>query len=276
MDLVELIARDYTIVGTGRFLKTAEHSSLVIDKEKQIFYWNSKKISGNVRDWFLKIKHEPFTGTVHKPSIFDTQVSDEALLSYHPDASLIDLFWKNSVNSNYWASYRGYTQETIDKFRLGYTGEWNTIPVYEDGIFVNFQCRTNEPEKRMKHWYKGVGPHTFNFSILPLVRDFVIITESPVDAIMLDQFNIPAVSQTAGSGDVKIFAKNIVKFLHIKKVFIVYDNDTAGREGASKLSTLFGEQASVFTFDGFSPKFDITDYFKQGKSTDDFCRLIGV
>lgn len=272
MTIEEVIAQDYTLVGTGRFLKGQEHDSLVVDTVKQIFYWNSKKISGDIRVWLQRIKHEKID---FRLNLFDTVQVEEKTPEFVADASLVDIFHQASSATNYWTGYRFYTQKTIDKFKLGYTGEWNTIPIYEDGRFVNFQCRTNTPEKRIKHWYKGVGPHSFNFSVLPFCRDYIFITESPVDAIMLAQHNINAVSQTAGSGNTAIFTKNFSKFSHIKRVFIVYDNDDAGRNGAGKLKDLFGDRAKVFTFPGFPEKFDITDYFKNGNDLQYFMDLVG-
>ena len=34
-----------------------------------------------------------------------------------------------------------------------------------DGTFRNFQCRMDDP-KKMRHWYKGVGPLLFNSDLL--------------------------------------------------------------------------------------------------------------
>jgi len=272
MNIQQAVAEDYTLVGTGRFLKSVEHSSLVVDTEKQIFYWNSKRIFGNIADWYRKVKKQPF---IEKVDLFEACQNEVEVVVDLPDSSLINLFNARALETDYWTNYRHYTRETIARFSLGYSGEWHTIPIYENGRFVNFQCRKNQP-KAMRHWYKNVGPHTFNFSILPFVKDYIVITESPVDAIMLDQYNIPAVSQTAGSGNTLLFSKNMVKFSNIKRIFIVYDNDNAGELGSLKVKDIFGDRAKTFTFTGFSNKYDVTDFFKDGHSRDEFCNLIGV
>lgn len=273
MQLQDVIARDYTLVGNGKWLRTLEHDSLVIDVEAQRFFWNSRNIYyGTIKDWFEKVKHQRYTDNFVNVVEEETPVDTPPVV---PSPELVNLFYKyGKHNNDYWLNKRGYTEETIDKFRLGYNGEFYTIPVYENGNFVNFQCRKDNP-KTVKHWYRGVGPHTFNFSILRQT-DYVVITEGPVDCIMLRQNNIPAISQTSGSGDVRLFVKNFHHFYNIKNIFIVYDNDEAGNTGANKVGKVFGSRAKIYNMWDFTPKYDITDFFKDGNSKRDFLSLISA
>lgn len=153
---------------------------------------------------------------------------------------------------------------------MGFTGVWYTIPIFENGKFVNFQARKENP-KTVKHWYVGVGPHSFNFSILKLTN-WIVIAEGPVDAIMLRQNDIPAVSQTGGSGYWNTDWNPL--FATKKRIYVVYDNDYAGVIHANKVAYQWGRRAKVYNFEGQLPKYDITDYFKNGGTKDDFMHLL--
>ena len=56
MRLEDVISEDYTLRGRGRYLKSVEHDSLVIDVRKQIFYWNSKEIVGDVYAYLTRVR----------------------------------------------------------------------------------------------------------------------------------------------------------------------------------------------------------------------------
>lgn len=271
MLLQDLIAKDFTIVGTGRWLRTREHDSLVINTEEQYFFWNSRGIKyGKIKDWYEKVKKRKFEGHV---DIVPEEKPIEPPVKVVQLPELVDAFYRKGIpHREYWYDKRGYTNETIDRFRLGYSGEYHTIPIYEDGKFVNFQCRKDNP-KRVKHWYRGVGPHSFNFSTLKH-NSWAVITEGPVDAIMLRQNKIPAVSQTSGAGDVRLFVANFHKFHSLTNIYIVYDNDKAGRIGSEKLAKVFGNRARVYTMQDFDEGYDITDFFKDGHSREEFIDLL--
>lgn len=278
-----LVAEDFTLTSNGsRFARTLEHSSLVIDRKRDRFYWNSKRIFGDAMEYLRrvrglsKLEAEMCIREHGLPiSFLDTAVIEkdepEKLPHTKVDTSLVEVFFNAGKNHrDYWYNMRGYTDDTINKFKLGYTGEWYTIPIFHKERFVNFQVRKENP-KIIKHWYKGVGPHPFNFSVLNF-SSWVVVTEGPPDAIMLRQNNIPAISQTGGSG---YWHSGWNEFLWDKKrVYIVYDNDDAGRINAKKVGNLLGKKAKIYTFSRFNDKFDITDYFMAGNTADSFMDLL--
>lgn len=266
MDLKELIGQDFTITGHGRWLRTLEHNSLVIDSQRQIFFWNSRGIFGDAYSWLTRVKNispmEAKRAVTNKETVVFGKVPAEVKKSsviVHKD--LVEIFYNNGKNNReYWHYIRGYTDETIDRFRLGFSGEWYTIPIFVDGDFKNFQCRRSAP-KRVRPWYKGVGALPFNFSNLALV-DWVVLTEGPVDAIMLRQHGVPAVSQTGGAGCWK--SEWTPYFKNIERVYIVYDNDEAGYEGARRTAKAFGTRAKIYNmWDGVIGT-DVTKFFKEG------------
>jgi hypothetical protein len=171
---------------------------------------------------------------------------------------------------DYWHNVRGYTTETVERFRLGYTGVWYTIPIFIEGTFRNFQCLRYEPKGR-KAWYVGMGALPFNFSILKLT-DWVVLTEGPVDAIMLRQNDIPAISQTGGAGTWK--NEWLPYFMNTKQIYVTYDNDEAGNAGAERALDNLGTRALAYNFWDYKEGFDATDFFKEGGTKDEFLDLI--
>lgn len=270
MQLQDVIGQDYTLVGTGKWLRTLEHSSLVVNVEDQIFFWNSRGIYGTVKDWYEKVKKVKYKKDAYIEIVPEPKPI-EPVSEVVPLPELVNIFHTAGLaHRQYWYDKRGYTDETIDRFKLGYSGDWYTIPIYEFGKFVNFQCKNYDG---VKHWYRGVGPHTFGFGILKY-NDWVVITEGPVDAIMLRQNNIPAVSQTSGAGDVRMFVRDFYLFNNIKKIYVVYDNDSAGQIGAKKIADVFGSRVRVYNMWDFAPKYDVTDFFKDGHKREDFMELL--
>lgn len=78
----------------------------------------------------------------------------------------------------------------------------------------------------------GSIPGIFNSDTLIDART-VIVCEGEIDAMLLHQSSIRAVSSTGGAGSWKVeWAKF---FTHIEQVFVLFDNDKAGRDGARKV-----------------------------------------
>jgi len=277
--LERCIKEDFGLIKTStRFAKSVTHDSLVYDKQDDKFYWNSAGIFGNLYDYLLMVRNMDVSNIGSFVRLYKEDAPDnsleEVLATPEEPIQLPDLvqaFYNMGKKvRGYWYEKRGYTDKTIDDFMLGWTGEWFCIPIFENGEFKNFQLRKETP-KRISQWYKGTGHLSFNFSILTYT-DWVIITESPVDAIMLRQNDLPAVSQNLGAG-----AWNInwnPKFLSMKSIYIVYDNDEAGNNGAVKVAQNFGYKAKIFNFFGFPQKYDVTDFFKTGASRDDLMKLL--
>jgi DNA primase len=279
MNLEELISQDYELTGAGNWLHGIEHSSLVVDLRKQIFYWNSQGISGDAYIWLTKVKNYSAQqakeylrlNTPESSFTFISTVRDHTEEVAYP--KLVDIFYEEGVNSprDYWYK-RSFTDKTISRFKLGFHDGWYTIPIYQEGLFRNFQLRRDDPKKMIRSYYKGVGRLLFNSDILKIVDD-IIITEGPTDALVLLQNGIPAVSHNAGSEgwDEEWFRY----FIHQKNIIVNYDNDSAGRVGALRVAKNLGEyRVKLYNFDGFEEKFDIGDFFVQGGTAEEYKELL--
>jgi DNA primase len=271
--LEDIISKDHTLRGSGNYLRSLEHDSLVIDLNKQVWYWNSKGIAGDMFDWLIKVKgySKAYARDIvgkHDPRLVLTRGMEKKERVF-VNENLVDAFFNlGKFYRDYWYS-RGYTDATIDLFKLGYSGDWYTIPIFIDGKFRNFQCRT--PDKRMRHWYRGVGPLPFNMDYVKN-KEFFVLTEGPVDAIMLMQHDIPAMATNTGAG---YFEREWVgKFRNLKEVWIIHDNDKAGQKGARSIGKIFGTVARCYCFDGFVDGYDASDYFRDGGTRDGFEQLV--
>jgi len=269
--LEKIIGLDFTITGNGRrWRNTLEHSSLILDLDNQLWFWNSRGILHKKPiEYLTLIRGMPEKQAKELVKDLTYVIGTDLIPPGKKDVvvqneKLVDVFWKNGINDrDYWYR-RGLTDRTIDTYKLGkHDGFW-TLPIYMDGKFMNFQCRTDVPAKKIKSWYRGVGPLLFNSSILPFVTT-VVISEGVVDAILLCQLGFPAVSQTGGAGT--WLPEWFKYFKRQKEIIYLADNDLAGRAGAKKIARSLGEyRVKIYDFRDFSSKCDPIEFFRQGNT----------
>lgn len=271
--LEQIISKDQDLVGTGRWLHGAINDSLVVDTKDQIFFWNSRGIVGDAYVWLTKVKgltHDEAKDYLKQLDNFNTEfiqtIRNREETVVYP--KLIDLFYEEGQRNSkeYWEK-RGINNETINRYKLGYHDGWYFIPIFQDGLFRNFQMRREVPEKAIRSYYTNVGRLLFNAEIMK-ITDSVIITEGPTDCLRLVQEGIPCVSHNAGS---EAWNDDWFKyFIHQRDITVCYDNDDAGRFGAAKVARNLGiYRTKVFTFDGHEKGYDIIDWFRDGYNLDD-------
>lgn len=273
-----IISRRFDLNGHGRYYRAVEHDSLVIDLQKNLFYWNSIGVFGNALDWLTKIEGMSIsdaTKILQEYSGIPFQNNFELLLTpRYPYHKLSHAFWKlGREHRDYWYS-RGYDDLTIDAFELGYTGRHYVIPVKHEDKLLNFQCiipPTSTNEKRVWNWTRGLGKQPFNFKILP-EWDWVILTESPVDSIIAHQFGYPAISLMPNALN---WDNKYTRYLsHINRIYLMFDNDVAGQRGLRKVGAKFSSRVSVVDWEGYPDKADIGDIFKIRNACDKMDKLL--
>lgn len=255
----QVVRRDFNITKSGsRYYRGVEHDSLIIDTERNLFYWNSLGIRGNAFAWLTKIKGMSTVEAIEvlrEYAGIPYQKDFQLLLQpCYPYRRLVDAFYQlGRKYRDYWYS-RGYTDATIDNFKLGYTDKFYVIPIINYGQLTNFQCRT--PEKLIWSWTKGLGKQPFNFDILKNTS-WTIITESPVDAILATQYGFPAISihPNALAWDEK-FTGYLVG---LDTIYLIFDNDAAGHSGLRRVGKFFKNKAMVVDWDGYAYKTDVGD-----------------
>lgn len=275
--LVSLISNDFGLeVNTEKWAKASIHDSLVINKEKGKFYWNSKGIVGGPLDYLMKVRGLPYYQARDYLSSFvgyespTTEVKADVDVVSYP--ILVNIMWTNGIdNRDYWYR-RCLTDHTIDRFKLGWYNDWYLLPIFTEGVFRNFQMRKDKPNKQIRPWYKGVGVLPFNFDIIE-TSNVIYMTEGPIDAILLTQLGFPAVSNTGGAGGFK--QEWFKYFIKTEEVIYIADNDSAGRLGAERVANILGQyKVKIVSFDGFPDHYDTVDFFRDGYKLIDFNNLI--
>jgi DNA primase len=282
--VAQLVEQDYGISGSGRWLRSDIHSSLVVDNENDVFYFNAREIVGDGMVYLLKVRGYSFQDakeylkhfSKYKGTYVYTIQSKKEDIVVYPE--LVNIFHNLSHEVDGARDYfykRGINDSTIDRFSCGWYNGFVTIPIFVDGTFRQFQMRkapTEKDKRSIKKYYRGLGTLPYNFDALKLF-DEIFITEGLTDCLRLNQEGIPAVSQDSGSGNWDI---NWFKyFIRTKTIFVVYDNDEAGRHGVKKVCKNLGVyRCKVFNFDGWDQGYDIVDYFHDGNTKESFKELI--
>src|SRR3990172_5173735 len=281
--LENLISQDFEVLGKdgSRWATTAEHDSLVIDREKGIFYWNSKNVVGDELVWLTRIKGHSFSEAKkiladyksYSETFVYTIKSDKGEEDIIVFPKLVSIFWEEGLNNREYFYERLLTDDTINRFQLGYHDGFYTIPIFMGGTLRNFQCRKDKPRKLIRPWYRGVGPLIFNADILKLV-DRVIITEGIVDAILLNQLGFPAVSHNSGSSWMHSLWYD--KFNRMKEIVYIADHDKAGLKAAQQVAnSLSIERVKIATFEGYPDKTDTISFFRDYEGdTEEFKNIL--
>ena len=277
--LEQLINEDFglRLKEGSRWGKSEEHSSMVLDRDKGVFFWNSQEICGDAIVYLTKVRHLSFKDATNYlrdkeyegTLVWTMETSGEEIVVY---PKLVEIFYDLGKNHRDYFYRRGLTDSTIDRFQLGHYNGWSTVPFFEDGTFRNFQFRMDVPSKRIKSYYKNLGALLFNSDILRLV-DEVFYVEGPVDAMILLQNGIPAVSSNIGGGFRKEWYS---KFLNVDRIWICFDRDSAGDNESKKLAKFFGEyRCKLYNFWEFEESgYDPVDYFRDGHSGEELLELV--
>jgi DNA primase len=275
--LCRLVEEDYGLEGSGKWFRSKEHNSLVIDAERGLFWWNSQGLSGDAFIYLTKVRKLNFHDAkeyLRKTSFSGTfvhEISDGSEVIVYP--KLVEVFHENLLSADKTYFYnRTITDETISRFRLGYNQGFYTIPIYQDGLLRQFQMRRDSP-KLIKNYYKGVGPLLFNSDILKLTNK-IYLTEGLIGAIVLSQNGIPAVAMNVGCDS---FMTDWVKyFLYQKEVYVLFDHDKAGETGAKRVANILGQYKcklyNMWDFEGTG--FAVDDYFIEGGTKEELVKTV--
>lgn len=197
---------------------------------------------------FTKAKSELF-GNEKLPLLSETEV----------EVAHKNLLLSASIQSMLFIK-RGWTKETILKFKLGWKDERVFIPIYnKEGALKNI--RKYDVLHKSKNKFMGVEGHN-SVELWPeksLDYDYVVIMAGEPDTILANQLGIPAITFTSGEGS---FKSTLLPSFNKKKVYVCYDPDNTGKIGAEKLSQAVTEFASqVFVINLPSKGGDFTDIF---------------
>lgn len=172
-----------------------------------------------------------------------------------------------------WLHNRQISDSSITKFRLGVkidtVGRWLAMPYFsEDGV-VNVKFRALPPSEKTFRWVPDHPKPLFNVSKMDPKAD-VIITEGELDAIRLDQEGYENVVSIPSGSD-SFSSEHWDSLISNSKVYLVFDNDVAGRRGAKAIAERLdvGRCRNVIL-----PVNDPTDFFMAGYAKEYFDELL--
>lgn len=181
---------------------------------------------------------------------------------------------------------RGFSDETLRRFQLGWDGERVTIPIYDEfnGLvnFRRYKWNSNEDQWKLLNYTDELGNaygEVRIYGIENLINEdieYVVWSEGETDRIINEQYGFPTACPTSGAGSWK--PEWARYFRNKKRVYIIQDNDEAGRIATKKLCERLSRVTDVYTVnwpEDFPLKGDITDfYIKSGQGKEDFQALL--
>lgn len=172
------------------------------------------------------------------------------------------------------------TDDIIELTSLGYVTNCLAIPVFKNGNLINmarYNINKIENIPKVRYNENSNSGDIVPFDIWKQDMSSTIICEGEKDMLVARSNGFNAITLTGGSQS--SMQKEYLSFLKDRNVFICYDNDEAGKNGANKLYKELKDYCNIFIVDISSVckenKEDITDFFvKYKKSKDDLKSLI--
>lgn len=136
---------------------------------------------------------------------------------------------------------RGFTEETIRKYKLAQTtdGKEIAIPYYRDGKLTNIKYRSIA-EKSFRQ-EKGAEPTLWNRDNIPADSMALVITEGELDAAALGQYGFDAVSIPGGVKNTEWIETEWEWLNRFKEIILCFDMDSAGETGVDLAVKRLGE-----------------------------------
>lgn len=158
------------------------------------------------------------------------------------EKALYDSNSKDAVNAlRYLQETRQLTLDTLQHFHVGYNEVRDeiVIPIFKDGDLVDYKYR-GVREKTFKRWEHAETWCFNDKAFLTCEKDkYIIICEAELDAATVYQFGHESVmSLTGGAQGPTPWVARIPD--NLQYIFILMDNDEAGREAAQKIADKLG------------------------------------
>ncbi len=169
---------------------------------------------------------------------------------------------------------RGLNDKAISEYRIGFCSkhpnyqkdkyERLTIPIGKNGKIINIRFHTlgkvKEGDPKTLPYCNDLPDAVYLFPEGQLDNDVVYLTEGELDALCAISHDLSAITVTGGAGSWKDEWTLLFKE---KKVRVIFDCDTKGREGAKRIASILSSTANeVKLIDlGLNDKEDLTDWF---------------
>lgn len=167
-----------------------------------------------------------------------------------------------------------FTEETIQKFELGWDGERVWIPIRYNGKLVNIRRYAPKPKAGDKMLNVAGFGEARLFPLDNLQNEVIYLMEGEKDCILANQLGLNSMTVTGGAGT---FKRGWIQYFAGKDIYICYDIDQAGRLGAEKVAGMLAGVAKG-VYDIRLPitepaNGDFTDFILQGNTIESFLQL---
>jgi 5S rRNA maturation endonuclease (ribonuclease M5) len=239
----------------------------------------------------------PKKATVLRKTSDDRDDEAEAEAASRPpiDPVLVES-WHNALWTTYHRQH-GYltttlqlSENVIKQFKIGFDGERYTIPVKDEtGTIVNvrrYNPDAPDSEDKMKNYYQvdpktGIIAYGRPARLFPMEAlgegDEIILVEGEKDCLVARNNGFNAMTTTGGAAK---WRKKWNDLFRGKRVYICYDMDKAGREGAAKIAKELESVTGVYIVELPAPSsaikgYDLSDFFlKEHGSASDFRTIL--
>lgn len=278
---------------------TDNNPSFTINLDKGVFFCNSCRIKGNAHTFYARMHNLSNRDAwlelgdalgLERPSDMDSRPGIDPGL---PSAYHAALKKYEGVAKERLFTVRGLTQETLDRFCLGWDGERITIPIYNELLeLVNirlYKWNSLEDSSKMKN-YADESSNAYGEATLYGVEHLfnpdvteIVWCEGEFDRLIAEQHGLNAITATGGANTFSIewyeLIRNWAKMPSKKPrtIFLCYDNDVAGKLATESFIANLRNDVNIQVVnwpDTVKDKCDITDIFVEYKYTcKDFLKL---
>lgn len=191
---------------------------------------------------------------------------------------LVENLWCNAAALEFLHKKRGFADETIREFKLGYHGGRITIPLYDEEGCYNIRQYdwAKRDSSKVISWERGRGGVTLFPDPSRWTDDPIFLCEGEMDCILMHQLGFNAVTSTSGAGNWRTEWNHL---FHSREVNICYDIDKAGQNGMINVANNLEHVAAtirLLTLPITEPaNGDVTDWVVgYGATREDFLNLI--
>jgi hypothetical protein len=254
----ELVVKVCPLCGDGKW-------HFYLDAEEGMYFCHKCSEKGNLVTLRRSLDGESrsYTPVMIPVKKMEPPVAPVSLEVYHAE------FLASREAISYMTS-RGISLETCREQKISHKAGWIGYPTFQDGRCALIKWRSLPPaEKRFIREPAGAESVLFNGDCLKNPPKEVIVTEGEIDALTLLQAGFKnVVSIPNGAGNLPEEAVRTLK--NIRKVFLAYDPDLAGKKGAEAAAKRIGQTRCYRVV---LPDVDVNEYFRT-RTASDFALLL--
>lgn len=232
---------------------------------------------GHIVDWMMEWFDIPMRDALRQKAYWEANNEIKVPIPAQVVWDLHENLLKDEKALSRLIELRGFSLHTIKEYKIGFESapiNRYTFPIIGPrGDIINIRrYRIGEAQAKFINYKDAITCSR----LWPLDGEFinsswVVILEGETDAALGRQHGLPTVTSTGGAGS---WPAEVSHYFRGKKVFIVYDPDEAGRQGADRTAMAIREEAEFVRIGTMPIDGDFTDYIMAGNTRDDFQKQV--